>query len=109
MQKKIRKNINPENFLRNPKQEFSCQSFQSFSGEYCNMANKILDFRFEPVLCAPTKLTQITVLEATKMNQKSSMTNGVRQNGAPVKNVKRYLPVKNACSVTKFRQLMHFI
>ena len=109
MQKKIRKNINPENFLRNPKQEFSCQSFESFSGEYYNMENKILDFRFGPALCAPTKLTQITALEATKMNQKSSMTDGVHQNGAPVKNVKRYLPVKNACSVTKFRQLMHFI
>ena len=60
-------------------------------------------------LCAPTKLAQITVLEATKMKQKSSMTDGVHQNGATVKNVKRYQPVKNACAVTKFRQLMHFI
>ena len=37
------------------------------------------------------------------------MTDGVHQNGAPVKNVKRYQPVKNACAITKFRQLMHFI
>ena len=36
-------------------------------------------------LCAPTKLAQITVLEATKMKQKSSMTDGVHQNGATEK------------------------
>ena len=109
MQIKIRKNIYPENFLRNAKQEFSCQSLENFSGEYYNMENKILDFRFGPVLCAPTKLAQIAALEATKMKQRSSMTAGVHQNGAPVKNVKRYQPVKNACAVSKFRQLMHFI
>ena len=60
-------------------------------------------------LCAPTKLAQITVLEASKMKQKSSMTDGVHQNGATVKIVKRYQPVKNACAITKFRQLSHFI
>ena len=60
-------------------------------------------------LCVPTKLAQITVLEASKMKQKSSVTDGVHQNGATVKNVKRYQPVKNACAVTKFRQLRHFI
>ena len=109
MQNKVRKNINPENVLRNAKQEFPCQSFENFSGECYNMENKILGFRFGPVLCASTKLAQITALEATKMKQKSSMTDGVHQNGAPVKNVKRYQPVKNACAVTKFRQLMHFI
>ena len=47
-------------------------------------------------LCVPTKLAQITVLEASKMKQKSSMTDGVHQNGATGKNVKRYQPVKNA-------------
>ena len=26
--------INPKNFLRNAKQEFPCQSLESFSGEY---------------------------------------------------------------------------
>ena len=109
MQNKIRKNINPENFLRNAKQEFPCQSLQSFSGEHYNMEKKILDFRFGPVLCAPIKFAQITTLEATKVKQKSSMTDGVHQNGAPVKNVKRHQAVKNACAVTKFRQLMHFI
>ena len=60
-------------------------------------------------LCAPTKLTQITVLGVSKMKQKSSMTDGIHQNGATVKNVKRYQPVKNACAVTKSRQLRHFI
>ena len=51
MQNKIRKNINPKNFLQNAKQEFPCQSLESFSGEYYNMENKILDFHFGPV-CA---------------------------------------------------------
>ena len=54
-------------------------------------------------LCVRTKFTQITVLEASNMKQKSSVTDGVRQNGATVKNVKRYQPVKNACAVMKFR------
>ena len=80
---------------------------ESFSEEYYNMENKILNFQFG--LCAPTKLAQITVSEASKMKQKSSMTDGVHQNGATVKNVKRYQPVKNACAVTKFGQLRHFI
>ena len=54
-------------------------------------------------LLAPTKFAQIAaVLVASKMKQKSSMTDGVHQNGATGKNVKRYQPAKNAC-VTKFR------
>ena len=60
-------------------------------------------------LCAAAKLAQITVLEASKEKLKSSMINGVHQNGATVKNVKRYQPVKNVCAVTKFRNLRHFI
>ena len=60
-------------------------------------------------LCAPNKLAQITVLEATKMKQKSSMTNVVLKNGATVKNVKRCQQVKNPCAVRKFRQLRKFI
>ena len=47
------------------------------------MENKILDFQFG--LCAATKLAQITVLEMSKMKQKSSMTDGVYQNGATEK------------------------
>ena len=50
MQNKIRKNINLENFLQNAKQEFPCQSSESYSGEYYNMENKILNFQFGPVL-----------------------------------------------------------
>ena len=57
-------------------------------------------------LCAPNKFAQITVLEATEM---ISMVDGVHKNGATVKNVKRCQPVKNACAVTKFWQLRHFI
>ena len=59
--------------------------------------------------CVQTKLAQITVLEVSKMKQKSSVTDVVHQNGATVKNVKRYQPVKNECAVMKFRQLKHFI
>ena len=55
MQNKIRKNINPENFLRNAKQEFPCQSLESFSGEYYNMENKILDFQFGHVCANQTR------------------------------------------------------
>ena len=43
--------INSENFLRNAKQKFPCQTLESFSGEYYNMENKILNFQFGPV-CA---------------------------------------------------------
>ena len=46
---------------------------------------------------------QFTVLETSKMKQKSRMIVVLHQNGATVKNVKRYHPVKNACAVTKFR------
>ena len=40
-------------------------------------------------LCAPNKLSQITVLEVTKMKQKPSMTDGIHKNGATVKIVKK--------------------
>ena len=93
--------INPGNFLGNAKQESPCQSLERFSGEYYNKENKILD--------ASTKLVQLTVLEATKMKQKSNMTDGVQKDGVTVKNVNRCQPVKGACAVTKFRQLRHFI
>ena len=46
--------MNPENLLRNAKQEFTSQSFESFSGEYYNMENKILDFQFRPVCAKQT-------------------------------------------------------
>ena len=55
MQNKIRKNINAENFLRYAKQEFPCQSLESFSREYYNMENKILDFQFGPVCAYQTR------------------------------------------------------
>ena len=50
----IKKNINPKNFLRNAKQEFSCQSLESLCGECYDMENKILDFQFEPVRAKQT-------------------------------------------------------
>ena len=107
MQNKIRKNINPEHFFGTQSKNFHFKvwkvSLENTTTWKIKSSTSILD------LCAPTNLAQITVLEATEMKQKSSMTDGVRQNGATVKNVKRYQPVKNACAVTKFRQLMHFI
>ena len=84
--------------MRNTKEEFPCQILESFSGEYCNMVNKILDFQFRPV-CANQTRPNYTMLKASKMKQKSSMTDGVHQDGATVKNVKRHQPVKNACAV----------
>ena len=60
-------------------------------------------------LYVANKLAQITVLEVTKMKQKFSMSDGVHKNGVTVKNVKRCQLIKNACAVTKFRQLRHFI
>ena len=52
----LRKNINPEHFLRNAKQEFLCQSSESFSEEYYNTENnKILDFQFGPVCANQTR------------------------------------------------------
>ena len=92
--------INPENLLRNAKQEFPCQSLKSFSENIATW--KIKSSTSSVDLCAPTKFAQIAVLVASKMKQKSSMTDGVHQHGATGENVKRYQPVKNA-RVAKFR------
>ena len=54
MRTKLGKNVNPKNLLRNTRQEFPCQSLKSFSGEYYNMENKILDVQFEPVCAKQT-------------------------------------------------------
>ena len=109
MQNKIRKNINPKKFCRMQSKNFHAKVSNVALENTTTWKIKSSTSGFGPVLCAPTKLAQITAFEATKMKQKSSMTNEVHQNGAPVKNVKRYQPVKNASAVTKFRQLMHFI
>ena len=58
MQNKIRKNINPKNILRNEKQEFPCQSLESFSEEHYNMENKILNFQFGPICTNQTRHPQ---------------------------------------------------
>ena len=98
---------NPKNFLRNARQQFPCQNLESLSEEYYNMENKILNFQFKPV-CTKQACPN-SVLEVTKMKQKSSKADGVHKNGPTVKYVKRCQPVKNACAVTKFWQLRHFI
>ena len=68
---------------------------------------KTKSLTFSLDLCAPTKFTQIAVLVASKMEQKSSMTDGVHQNGATGKNVKRYQPVKNACHEIQVVKAFH--
>ena len=80
---------------------------ESFSGVYYNMENKILDFQFEPVYAKQTR--ENYSVESDQDEAESSMTDGVHKNGATVKNMKRCQPVKNACAVTKFRRLRHFI
>ena len=61
--------------MRNAKQEFPCQSSESFSKEYYNMEKKSSASSLN--LCASIKFAQITVLKATKIKQKSSMTDWV--------------------------------
>ena len=73
--------------MRKAKQEFPYQSLESFSGENYNIENKSSTSSLN--LCAPNKLSQITVLEATKRKQKSFMTDGVHKSGATLKNVKK--------------------
>ena len=104
---KIRKKINPENFLRNAKQEFPCQSLESFSGEYYNMENKILDFQFEP-MCAKQTRPNYSV-GSDQDEAEIQYERWSTHEWWTVKNVKRCQPVKNACAVTKFWQLRHFI
>ena len=71
------------------------------------MENKILDFQFGR---ACTNQTRPNYSVGSEQDEAEiQMTDRVHQNGATVKNVKRYQPVKNACAVTKFRQLRHFI
>ena len=52
---KLGKNINPKNILRNGKLEFPSQTLESFSEEYYNMENKILDFHVGPVCAKQTR------------------------------------------------------
>ena len=67
--------------MRNAKQEFTCQSLESFSGEYYNMENKILNFQFVPV-CTNQIRPNYSVGSEQDEAEKSSMTDGVHQNGA---------------------------
>ena len=71
------------------------------------MENKILIFQFGPV-CAnqgrPNYSVGIDQVEAEIQYGRWSTIRMVQ-----LKNVKRFQPVKNACAVTKFRQLRHFI
>ena len=41
--------------MRNAKQDFPCQSLESFSGEYYTTENKMLNFQFGPVCSNQTR------------------------------------------------------
>ena len=71
------------------KQEFPCQSLESLSEEYYNMGNKVLDFQFGAI-CTNQTRPNYSVGSEQDEAEKSSMTDGIHQNGASVKNVKRY-------------------
>ena len=102
---KLGKTLTPETFCGTQSKNFHAKVLKVSLENTTTWKIKSLTFSLD-LLCVPTKLTQITVLEASKMKQKSSMTDRVHQNSATVKNVKRYQRVKNACAVTK---LKHFI
>ena len=70
---KITKNINPENFLQNAKQEVPLENTTTWKIKFLTSS---LD------LCVLIKLAKITMLEASKLKQKSSVTDRVHQNGA---------------------------
>ena len=93
--------------MRKAKQEFPSQSVESFSGEYYIMENKILEFQFGPV-CAKQNRSNYSVgndRDEAEIQYDRLST----QECATIKIGKRCQPVKNACAVTKFRQLRHFI
>ena len=83
MRTKLGKNVNPKNLLQNTRQEFPCQSLKSFSGEYYNMGNKILDVQFEPV-CAKQTHPKYSV-GSDQDEAEIHMTDGVHKNGATEK------------------------
>ena len=83
MRTKLGKKINPKNFLQNTKQEFPGKVWKVSLENTTTWKIKSLTSSLD--LCVPAKLTQITVLEKSKMKQKSSMTDGVHQNGATEK------------------------
>ena len=94
--------------MRNAKQEFPCQSLESLSEEYYNIENEILDFQFGTV-CANQTRPNFGV-ESEQDEAQIQYDQWSTPEWCTVKNVKRYQPDKNACAVTKFRQLRrHFI
>ena len=54
-------------------------------------------------LCSLNELGQVTTMEATKMDQKPSITDCVLKHGGTAKTVKRYQPDQNACVTMKSR------
>ena len=72
--------------MRNAKQEFPCESLESFSGEYYNKENKTLDFQSGP-MCANQIRSNCSV--GSKQDEAEiQYDDGVHQNGAIGKNVK---------------------
>ena len=68
------------------------------------MKNKILNFQSGPV-CA----NQTCSVESEQDEAEIQYDQWSTPEWCNCENMKRYQPVKNACAVTKFRQLRHFI
>ena len=66
-----------------------------------NMEDKMLGSSLN--LCSLNELGQVTTMEATKMDQKPSITDCVLKHGGTAKTVKRYQPDQNACVTMKSR------
>ena len=87
---KIRKNINPKDFLWNAKQECPCQSLESFS-----IAWKI---KSTLTCVCQTNSPNLQCWKWPRWSRNPCMTDWVHKNGAPVKKVKRcQLPTSAEC------------
>ena len=74
------------------KARISMPEFGKFFWGILQVQNEKQNPKLPALTCVAYQTCQITVLEVTKIKQKSSMTDGVHNNGPTVKNVKRCQP-----------------
>ena len=98
---KLGKIETPKTFCRTQSKNFHAKV------EYYNMENKILDFQFRPVCANQTRPNCSVGSEQDEAEIQYDRWSAPEW--CNCENVKRNQPVKNACVVTKFRQLRHFI
>ena len=77
---KLEKIQTPKTFCRTLSNNFHAKVWKVSPKNTTTWKIKSLTSSLDP--CRPNKFVQITVLEATKMKQKSSMINRVHKNGA---------------------------